>query len=358
MINIKTFPLAIVSVCFIASAGTCVWAIDIINRKSTDKRAAGEITEMTRSDVKITPKAGPAITVPSNDIVSIEFDSEPKEMKTAEGFLLNNQYGTAREQYQAALSAAPSDKPYLRKQIEFLKARAWALEGLSEPAATEQAIGEVGRFLETNRDFYRYDEALVLQARLMAASDDPRRVESLFAQLSISPLQESQLQANLIRADQQLKKGDFTQALEGFATLMQTSGGNEELADIHQLALKGRIEALAGLKKPEEALKLLQQGLSSVNDQQPGVLAEMYVQKGRLEELSGNVDDAILSYLMVDLVLAPQLTKRDAQTHAEALYHLAKLWPLAGHPERGTQAASSLQSNFAGSPWLAKLQAK
>jgi hypothetical protein len=90
----------------------------------------------------------------------------------------------------------------------------------------------------------------------------------------------------------------------------------------------------------------------------PACLQTCTYKKGALQELAGNVDDAILSYLMVDLVLGPQLAKRDANTQAEALYHLAKLWPLAGHPERATQAATSLQSNFAGSPWLTKLQDK
>ncbi len=335
---------------------TSVSAIDIINRKSTEKRAAGDITEMTRSEVKITPKAGPAITIPTSDIVSIEFDSEPKEMKTAEGYLLNNQFDKAREQYQASLSAAPSDKTYLRKQIEFLKARSWGLEGLADPAVTEKAIEEVGKFLESNRDFYRYDDALVLQARLMNSSENPGRVETLLAQLSISPLPESKYQAELIKADQLLNKGDFAKAGDAFAALMTAVGDDAQFVEIKQLALKGRIDALAGQKKPTEALELIQKGLASVDDRQPSILADMYVQKGRLQELAGNVDDAILSYLMVDLVLSPQLTKRDANTHAEALYHLAKLWPLAGHPERGTQAASTLQSTYANSPWLAKLQ--
>lgn len=354
----KTTLHTTAAICLLSLSANGVWAIDIINRKSTDKRASGDITEMTRSEVKITPKAGPTVTVPANDIVSIEFDSEPKELKTAEGLLLNNQYDKAREQYQAALSSASTDKPYLRKQIEFLRARAWALEGLAEPALTEKAIEELGRFLEANRDFYRYDEALVLQARLMSASNDPGRVETLFTQLSTSPFPESQLQADLIKADQLLKKGEYEKALEAFATLMQTAQGKDQLVSVNQLALKGRVDSLAGLKKPQEALELLQQGLATVDDRQPSVLADMYVQKGRLQELAGNVDDAILSYLMVDLVLGPQLAKRDANTQAEALYHLAKLWPLAGHPERATQAATSLQSNFAGSPWLTKLQEK
>lgn len=346
---LTVFPLTV----FLTSLQT-LWAVDIINRKGTERRVSGEITEMTRAEVTVTPLVGAAVIVPVSDISSIEFDSKPKELNVTEGLIINNQFADAREQYQAALDQSKAGS-FIRQEIEFLIARSFALEGMEDPSKLEAAISAMETFLATHRNFYRYDEALVMQAKLLSQSAQPERVEALFPLLISSPFKASQLQADLIKAETLIRQQQYQPALTALDQLLTATNGNAELADVHRSALASKIVALAKLERPQQALELLTQALASLDDSQPDVLARLYVQKGEMQELSGNVDDAILSYLMVDLVLASQMGKKDSTLHAQALYHLSRLWPLAGHPERGTQAASTLQSTYPSSSWTKKL---
>ena len=68
--------------CF-AIVSRASFALDTVTRRSTDKRAAGEITEVTQTEVVVNPKVGSPQTVPANDIDRIEWDGEPAVLKLA-----------------------------------------------------------------------------------------------------------------------------------------------------------------------------------------------------------------------------------------------------------------------------------
>src|SRR5690606_21059513 len=112
------------------------------------------------------------------------------------------------------------------------------------------------------------------------------------------------------------------------------------------LAKVGQALCLANLGKPQEALPILQQVIAEVDSQDQRLFAAAYSALGFCHQRMEQPMDAVVAYLHVHL-LFPQ----DSRLHAEALYHLAELWPQVGEPEKGEQAKQLLATRYANSPW-------
>ncbi|MFM9197316.1 MAG: hypothetical protein ACKOWG_16575, partial [Planctomycetia bacterium] len=73
---------------------------------------------------------------------------------------------------------------------------------------------------------------------------------------------------------------------------------------------------------------------------------------GMYRAMGGKDQDALISYLTVDLVYNGL-----PESHAEALFNLGELWEKGNNPERAGEARQSLKTLYATSPWAAKLEA-
>jgi hypothetical protein len=104
--------------------------------------------------------------------------------------------------------------------------------------------------------------------------------------------------------------------------------------------------ALAETGKADEAIKQLQE-LIRKNDPQDAVLfARAYNALGRCYLKQNKPKDALLALLHTDV-----LFYSDADAHAEALYHLSKLWNEVNKSDRALAARTTLRERYAGSVW-------
>src|SRR5262249_36991370 len=101
-------------------------AADIVNRKSGEKRAAGTITGATKTELTVKPSTGEPITVPGNDVASIEWDDAPPDMKIGRTDEQNGRFDAALQRFAKALEDARSSNELMKTDLEFLIARATA----------------------------------------------------------------------------------------------------------------------------------------------------------------------------------------------------------------------------------------
>jgi hypothetical protein len=82
------------------------------------------------------------------------------------------------------------------------------------------------------------------------------------------------------------------------------------------------------------------------------VNAEAFLRQGDCLREQGNDKDALLAYLMVDVLFSSERAY-----HAEALYRLSSLWDKVGNKVRAEEARDRLKSDYESSDWTKQLKA-
>jgi tetratricopeptide (TPR) repeat protein len=131
---------------------------------------------------------------------------------------------------------------------------------------------------------------------------------------------------------------------------MQAEGSVEE--SLRQEAVLGKARVMIGQKKYDEALKLLEEVIAKAPADDAKVNAEAYLRQGDCLREQGNDKDALLAYLVVDVLFSSERTY-----HAEALYRLSSLWDRVGNKGRAEEARDRLKSDYEGSEWTKQLKA-
>ena len=76
------------------------------------------------------------------------------------------------------------------------------------------------------------------------------------------------------------------------------------------------------------------------------MIARLYNALGRCYLKQNKPKDAVMAYLHTDV-----LFYADADAHAEALFHLSKLWSDINKSDRAVAARNTLRERYAGSVW-------
>ncbi len=341
------FTLALV----LMLGGQTVFAIDIVTRRSSKNRVAGEIIEATKTELVIKPKTGDAVRVPVTDIVSIEWGDVPAVMGLAMTEELNGRFDAALTKYgetQAAIGADASK--LLRPELEFLIARTKARQGLANPEQTTAGVEAISKWLDANPTSFRYYEAVTWLGRLYLSQRDFNKAKAQFNLVQAAALPELKNSAQAYSAEVQLAEGDVAGALATYESVLAQAGDSEELQQQRRLARLGKAECLSRQGNTQGALDELESLSGEIPTSEADLLTRVHLRRGDALLQLGRREEAAISYLMVDILFPSQSNAR-----AEALYQLFRLWPELGHPERAQDAAATLTTTFKNSVWAAKL---
>lgn len=322
------------------------WALDRVYPRQ-DVPASGKIVELTPTSVTIEVR-GKNQTYSLDDVRKITFDGEPDELDRAREHVLNEQYEQAIDELKK-IDLAAIKAPLIRQDIEFYR---WFAEGKLALAGNGDKAAAIKGLLDlaaANRNTHHLFPLSQMLGDLAMAVGQPERAASYYNMLlrAESPTTKARGVYLLARVD--LAQDKPQEARQRFEQLIAAQTATPEMARIKKLAEVGIAvcDTLSG--KPQEALQRLERMIQENDSSDQELFARISNAQGACYAAMGRTVDALLSYLKTDMLFFT-----DPEAHAEALYHLKRLWAEYGQPSRAAEAGARLTSRYASSVWASK----
>ncbi len=326
-------------------------AADIVNRKSA-KREAGVITGSTKTEITVKPQTGDAVTIPANDVTSVDWNDASPDMKLGKSDEANGRYESALQRLNKAAEDGRSSNDQLKTDLTFLIARATARWALTNAEKRDEAVAKLSGFIKANPDNFRLYEAQQWLGQVQLMRNDFEAARAAFQTLSQAPWSEYQLGANVNLGRVLMAEGKLDEAAQAFDGAIAAAGSSPAETTRKYEAMVGKARALVAQNKHPEALTILNEVVDKAAPEDSALLAEAYVLQGTCLAVADKPKEAVLAFLHVDVLFA-----RESVYHAEALYNLAKLWKTVQHPERALEAQAKLEGEHPESEWTKKLAA-
>ena len=331
----------------VALTGSNAFSTDQLTRKSDRVTFRGEFTEMTATAVTVKISNGQTETVPVSDIFTVRFDQEPPTLAQAQSNERSGQLDLALQKYDEIRKEYNGDDKRLATDLTFLIARTQVKSALADPAKVEAASSAIQAFRTANQSNFRYLEATLLEAQLLATdSAKADQARTLLQEVESAPVKGFQLQANVQLGRLLLNANDAASALAAFEKVVQQSAGDAGSSAALFDGLLGKAMCQQKQGQFDEAVTTLDQVIGQAGESATQTLAEAWVLKGDCYRTQNKPRDALYAYLHVDVLYASE-----PAAHAESLYRLASLWAPAGHQDRADDAIQRLTERYPNSTW-------
>ncbi|HEX6984046.1 MAG TPA: tetratricopeptide repeat protein [Planctomycetaceae bacterium] len=341
----QRFILALVSVACVSSPA---FGIDEVVRQSGGS-VRGTITSTSKTELSV-EAAGQTTAVPVTDVAAVRWDGEPPQLNLTRTREANGDLEFALGSYRELLGQVPADKRDLRTDLQFLIARTLARQAVADPGKKDTALKALNDYVSAHGDSFRFYEALQWVGRVHAAAGEADAAKAAYARVAEAPLPELKMAAQNAVARIKLDQGDLAGALADFDAVLSQQADSPAASSQRFSAELGKAVVLQRQGNHDEALKTLDEVIARASPDDAAVQAEAFLRKGDSLQATGNDKDALLAYLHVDI-----LFPGESGPHAEALYHLAKLWATAGKPDRSAEARRKLTEQYPASEWASKL---
>jgi tetratricopeptide (TPR) repeat protein len=345
--NRKSLSLTLLIV-VLSSASLSAQSKDRVFLSKGGAAPAGKITERTKDKVTIEMASGKVQTLPTNDIQRIVFEGEPQSLSRAKDSVVQGQYDQAIRELADVSPAALSSED-MKEDYYFYKLYvdgASALMGQGNPDAASKALVKWAGTYRNSHNFYKASEML---GDLAIAAGTPDQATKFYGVLAASGFADLKLKGAYLQGRSMMLAGKFKDAIEKLSPISQEKIADPAGLKIQKLSSLTSIRCEASLGNPEEAINKLERIVDEGDSTDAVLFAELYNALGAIFASQGNDYEAVLSYLKTDLLYSSQ-----SDPHAEALYHLSKLWEKVGEPLKATEAKSRLAKQYPTSPWVKK----
>jgi tetratricopeptide (TPR) repeat protein len=311
---------------------------------------AGNVSQMTPHEVTL-EQTGTTTTIPVNEIQHIVFGGEPTQLAIARSRLASGQAEDALAELEK-IDLARITEPAIKQDVQFYKALAKSRIALFGTGNKREAAVDLLEFHKGSAANYHRLEAAQTLGDLAAALGNYEAAGPFYAELTKAPWPDFQLRGAVLEAGALMGQSKFADALKKFDQVLASPATAPAAAEQKLLASAYRAQCLAETDAAPEGLKIIDD-LIAKNDaldlKKSAIFAAAYNARGACNRKLGKTKEAITDYLHVDLLFF-----RDPDAHAQALYHLSKLWPAVNKNDRAIECRSKLQSAYPGSPWATK----
>jgi tetratricopeptide (TPR) repeat protein len=330
--------------CGVASARSA----DVIRMIDGD-RLSVTVTGSTRDGLSVQERGGAERQVSVSEVVDVQFDGEPQELRTARNLMARGRFSDALEELAKIDEKTAGGLTELMKtDLDYVSAASAARTALLD-ASNSDRLREAGRqalaFVTAHPQSFRYYNTCELVGDLLAASGDTAKASQFYDRLEAGPAA-IQIRAATARGRMLLAADDHAGAVAAFEQAEAIAADDAASLEQKRLAGLGRAQALSALGRGAEAIAVVNQLLDGANPEDAELLGPAYNALGDAHRAAGRLQDAAIAYLTVDLVY-----NGSPAAHAEALAKLAEVWDEIGQPERGREARSTLQTTYPETSW-------
>lgn len=312
---------------------------DIITR-TQGGMVSGKIESVNADFVTVKEKTK-TTKVPVDQISKVRFGDDPTGLAKVRSDVANGQIEQAKKQ---VAKVKPEGRPLIKQEVDFFKALINSRLALQGQGNITNAAKEMNRFLTANSDSLRYYEACEVMGDLAMNLGKFKSAASYYAKLGKSKSPGIVTRGNLLQGDALLLRGETQQAAKMFQNAARSSDMRlKRLGDV------GVAKCQVAAGNHADAVKRLEKIIADNDSKDVELFARAYNALGDAMESAGDSHAALDAYLHTDL-----LFYGESSQHAEALYHLQKLWSVANKPTEAARARRILKERYAASLWAKK----
>jgi tetratricopeptide (TPR) repeat protein len=339
----KVLWAAAAALLLVAVSGNGLAVDQIFLAKGAPSR--GNITAMSKDTVTL-DMSGVARPFQVNEISRITFDEEPSELTNARNAVIQKNWGVAKSELDKP-GAAEATRDLIKQDIDFYKALATAKLAMTEGGDKNAAATAMLNFAKSAPNNYHFYEAAEVLGDLAVASGKFADAARFYGSIAASaPWEDYKLRANNAVGRALIAEKKFPEALEKFNAVL-ASELTTPLANEQKLfATIGKAQCMAEAGQAEEGIAMLQDVIAKNDATDATLFARTYNALGNCYLKVNKPKDALQAFLHTDI-----LFYADADGHAEALYHLSKLWSDVNKADRAVAARNTLRERYPGTIW-------
>ena len=221
-----------------------------------------------------------------------------------------------------------------------------AKKAMTEGGDKTAAATAMLTFARNNPNNYHFYESAEVLGDLAVSSAKFAEAAKFYGPLENAPWGDYQMRAKNAVGRALLEQKDYQTALSKFEEAAAIDLATPEAVREKTFALIGKAQCQAELGKPDEGITLLQDLIAKNDPADQFLFARIYNALGRCYLKANKPKDARDAFLFTDILFTA-----DPDAHAEALYHLSKLWTDLNKSDRAVAARNTLRERYPGSIW-------
>jgi len=307
----------------------------------------GLVSEEQTSPTQIVVEvSGAPRQIAVNEVQRVTFTEDPPELQRGRASILSGQVEAGYDELRK-VNLGVIKRPLVRADVQYYLAYAQgklAVTGGGDKGAAAKAMLA---FVSANPKSFHFFEAAQMLGDLALGLGNYDGAAKYYGALAKAPWPDYQMRGAVLEARALVQKGDFAEALAKFEQVISSPVDTPEATRQKLMAQVGKAACLAGTGKPDEGIALLNDVIQKNNSEENSELfGRAYNALGACYLAAGKQQEALMAYLHTDVLFFAEL-----EVHAEALYHLSKLWAVVKKQDRAVDAKSLLTDRYAGSTW-------
>jgi tetratricopeptide (TPR) repeat protein len=309
---------------------------------------AGSIVSVSPTEVVIRSR-GADQRISVLDIKRISLADDPRELATARDSILNGQFESGRDQLKR-IDGSSINQELVKQDLDFYLALALAKVALTGGGDKEEAAQAMMNFARGAPKSHHFVEAAETLGELAVAREKYDEAARYYAFLTKTAQEASwteyELRIGVLEGRALESQGKHAEATTRYDAVIGAAQDSAQANEQKKFARVGKATALAEQGKTEEGLKLVEEIIQQNDAENTELFGRAYNAMGRCYLKSNKPKEALLAYQHTD-----SLFHQHPEVHAEALFHLSKLWTTVNKSDRAAAARSQLTERYAGSPW-------